>query len=116
MHQRGRRNVATKEQRDYISGKRYEAQKNIDVRRDEKGHFKSDVPHRDNLGTENKHKTSIAGRRGKIEGVSDFTIHQNQKFAKGIDAIKEVAPGLADKILKPEPPDWKLWPSSFSCF
>lgn len=108
MHQRGRRNVATKEQRDYISGKLYEAQKNIDVRRDEKGHFKSDVPHRDNLGTENKHKTSIAGRRGKIEGVSDFTIHQNQKFAKGIDAIKEVSPKLADKILKPEPPDWKL--------
>jgi hypothetical protein len=107
-NQRGRRNVATKEQLDYISGKRYEAQKNIDMRRDEKGHFKSDAPYRDNLGTENKHETSIAGRRGKIEGVSDFTIHQNQKFAKGIDAIKEVSPELADKILKPNPEEPKL--------
>jgi len=52
---------------------------------------------------------STAESRAKAEGVSHFTIQQNQKFAKGIDAIKEVAPELADKILKHKPEDWKLW-------
>lgn len=42
--ERGRRNVATKEQLDYITGKRYEAQKNIELVRDQKGVFKSDAP------------------------------------------------------------------------
>lgn len=111
MHQRGRRN-ATKEQRDYISGKRYEAQKNINRLRDKKGVFISDAPGTDNLyldnSTKRPHQDKTILQRAKAEGVSHFTIQQNQKFAKGIDAIKEVSPELADKILKPEPPDWKL--------
>lgn len=99
--------MATKEQLDYISGKRYQAQKNIDKFKGNK-HAVKGSSDRDNLGNQNKHRRSTAGRQGKVEGVSDFTIQQNQKFAKGIDAIKEVAPELADKILKPEPPYWKL--------
>lgn len=98
-NQRGRRNVATKEQLDYISGKRYEAQKNIDKARDQKGVFKVNAPYLDSLGNQNKHERSTAGRQAKAENVSDFTIHVNEKFAKGIDAIKEVSPELADKIL-----------------
>ena len=92
---------------DYISGKRYQAQRNIDKFKGNQ-HTVKDSGDRDNLGNQNKHETSIAGRRGKIEGVSDYTIHQNQKFAKGIDAIKEVAPDLAEKILKPKPEEPKL--------
>jgi len=93
----GRRNVATKMQLDYISGKRYEAQKNIDrFKGNQYTVHSSGDP--DDLGKQNKHKTSIAGRRGEIEGVSDFTIHQNQKFAKGIDVVKEVAPELAEHV------------------
>jgi len=40
-------------------------------------------------------------QRAKEEGVSHFTIGQNQKFAQGVDAIREVSPELAEKILKP---------------
>ena len=110
--------MATKEQLDYISGRRYEAQKNIDK-------FKGNQYTKKSGGTDNLHNQNADKRphqdktilqRAKAEGVSHFTIQQNQKFARGIDAIKEVAPGLADKILKPEPPDWKPWPSYFSLF
>ena len=107
-NQRGRRNVATKEHLDYISGKRYEAQKNINLLRDEKGVFKSCAPGPDDLVVDKSHASSTAKERAKDEGVSHFTIDQNRKFALGIDAIKEVAPTLAETILKPKPEEPKL--------
>jgi hypothetical protein len=42
-------------------------------------------------------------KQAQEEGCSHIKIDSNEKFAKGIDAIKEVAPDLADKILKPKP-------------
>lgn len=111
-NQRGRRNVATKEQLDYISGKRYEAQKNINRLRDEKGVFIANAPGTDNLHLDESGKRLRQDKtilqRAKAEGVSHFTIDQNQKFARGIDAVKEVAPDLAEKILKPDPTAPKL--------
>jgi len=49
-------------------------------------------------------------------GRRNVATKEQLDYAKGIDAIKEVSPELADKILKPEPPDWKLWPSIFPLF
>ncbi len=99
----GRRNVATKEQQDYISGKRYEAQKNINRARDKNGVFKSCAPGADNMhlddDDERPHQNKTILKHAHEEGVSHFTIGQNQKFAQGVDAIREVSPELADKIL-----------------
>jgi hypothetical protein len=50
--------VATKEQLDYITGKRYEAQKNIELVRDQKGVFKSDAPPVDILPMDDKGSSS----------------------------------------------------------
>jgi len=115
-NQKGRRNVATKEQRDYISGKRYEAQKNINRARDKNGVFKSCAPGADNMhlddDDERPHQNKTILKHAHEEGVSHFTIGQNQKFAQGVDAIREVSPELAEKILKPDPVAPKLTKST----
>ena len=93
-NQRGRRNVATEEQRDYISGKRRAAQKNIDLARDRRGVFKSNAPAPDNMvldKTARKRGASLL-KQAREEGCSHIKIDANEKFAKGIDAVKEVAP------------------------
>jgi hypothetical protein len=43
-----------------------------------------------------KIKNPTATNQGEQEGVSDFTVKANEKFAQGIDAIREVSPELAD--------------------
>lgn len=104
-NQKGRRNVATKEQQDYLSGKRYEAQKNINRIRDENGVFKSDAPCQDNMDMDEHsdkwHHGRTVLKQAKDEGVSHFKIQSNAQFARGVDAVREVSPELADKILKP---------------
>ena len=109
-NQRGRRNVATKEQLDYISGKRYEAQKNINRLRDEKGVFKSSAPSRtfNEMDKIPHNKNFTAYEQAKKEGTSSRTIEKNAYYAKGIDAVKEVAPEMADTILRPKPEERKL--------
>jgi len=44
---------------------------------------------------------STALKQASEEGCSHFKIEQNAKFAKGVDAVREVSPKLAEKILKP---------------
>lgn len=102
-NQKGRRN-ATKEQKDYISGKRYEAQKNVNRARDEKGVFKSNAP--EGKGCPLGHPTAV--KQAETEGIKERTVRVNAAFAKGVDAVKEVAPSLAEKILKPKPNAPKL--------
>ncbi len=107
-NQKGRRN-ATKEEKDFISGKRYEAQKNINRRRDAKGVFESDAPYPDNMDMGKSPKArSTALKQAAEEGCSHFKIEQNAKFARGVDAVREISPTLAEKILKPKPDDPKL--------
>lgn len=98
-NQKGRRNVATKEQQDYISGKRYEAQKNINRKRNIRGVFLSNDP-----GDHNEHldeHIKTAEKQAQIEGITPSLVRRNAKFAKGVDAVREVSPKLAEKILKP---------------
>lgn len=100
-NQKGRRNVATQAQRDYISGKKYEAQKIINKRRDEKGVFKSDAPRGNDFLMGDTHNAT-AKIQAHDEGIVERTVRNNEKFANGIDAIREVSPRLVEKILKPD--------------
>jgi hypothetical protein len=102
-NQRGRRNV-TKEQRDYISGKRYQAQRNIDRRRDKTGIFISNAPTEHFTQLDNKRSdVPTANKIAAAMGMTAEVVRRNAPYAIGIDAIKEVSPELADKILKPKP-------------
>lgn len=91
-NQLGRRNL-TDEQKRYLLGKLYEARKN-------------------NHGG-NRRDASTAGKRplkGSTDGISlviadeqhvgKTQVKDSYQFAKGIDAIREVEPNLADAILK----------------
>ena len=95
-NQKGRRNVATKEQQDYLSGKRYEAQKNINKF---KGNQYIEQGSAEKLLYQAKYNCPTAERQGADEGISHTTVKENAKFAKGIDAIRKVSPELADKVL-----------------
>lgn len=97
-NQKGRRNIATKQQQDYISGKRYEAQKNINK-------FKGNQYTEQSGSLDNlmHHRNPTAQKQAVEEGVTDFAIQANKRFALGVDAIREVSPELAEKILKPDP-------------
>jgi len=95
-NQDGRRN-ATAQEKAYLSGKRYEAQKNINIVRDEKGAFKAETP-----SSKEWRKGKTAHLHAEKEGVKSSTIFNNANFAHGVDTVREVSPELADKILKPK--------------
>lgn len=102
-NQRGRRNVATKEQLDYISGKKYEATKNIERRRDEAGRLLPESPaaHNEQLVGSGRGAPVSAKKQGEEEGIGQATVRRNAQFAKGVDKVRKVAPDAVDKILKP---------------
>jgi len=98
-NQKGRRNVATEAQQTYISGKRYEAQKNVNKFKGNQYTIESGARTKceDQNAPHNKNYTAY--KQGSEEGISSRTIEKNAVFSKGIDAIREVSPELADKIL-----------------
>jgi hypothetical protein len=94
---------------DYISGKRYQAQRNIDRRRDKTGIFISNAPTEHFTQLDNKRSdVPTANKIAAAMGMTAEVVRRNVPYAKGIDAIKEVAPDLAEKILKPKPEEPKL--------
>lgn len=107
-NQKGRRNVATPEQRAYISGKRYEAQKNINKFRGNQ--YTVECGTEQNVQNQKfvRSDTPTANKIAADEGVVGATIRRNAQFAKGVDAVREVSPDLAEKILKPDPAAPKL--------
>ncbi len=93
------RNVATKEQLDYISGKWYQAQRNIDRARNQKGVFISNAPTEQNVQVDCVRKdTPTANNVAAIMGLTPVVVRRNVGFARGIDAIKEVSPELAEVL------------------
>jgi hypothetical protein len=106
-NQKGRRNVATPKQQEYISGKRYEAQRNIDK-------FKGNQYTKESGAAENqpdqmdKTQHPTAFKQGLDEGIGQWKVRENARFAKGVDAVREISPEIADKILKPSPGTPKL--------
>lgn len=92
-NQLGRRNL-TDEQRTYMIGKMYEARKqsygNHADRGDDGKYLKRQS---DALGG----KTSI--QIAKEIGVGQKTVERAEKFTKGVDALRDVSPEAADKVL-----------------
>lgn len=86
--QLGRRNLSD-EQKTYLMGKRNEAEKLA---------YGGDRKSRSKMDLEPKGKT--AQRIADEYGVGYGTVVRAEKFAKGLDAIREVSPAAADKVLE----------------
>lgn len=71
-------------------GKKYEATKNIERRRDEAGRLLSESPrgHCDLVDTVN----ASAKKQAEEEGIGQATVRRNARFAKGVDKVRKVAP------------------------
>ena len=91
--QLGRRNLSD-EQKTYLLGKLYEARKNTAAF---KGNQYAKGGERQNGADQPKGKTSII--IAKEQGVGQKTVERAEHFAKGLDAIREVSPAAADKVL-----------------
>lgn len=90
--QLGRRNL-TDEQKTYMIGKMYEARKNT-------ASFRGNQ--HTSGGAQNEHKLRTAEVIAKETGVGRETIKRAEKFAKGIDVLREESPEAADAVLKGE--------------
>lgn len=95
--QLGRRNL-TEEQKAYMVGKMYEARKNTQGGdRRSAGFSNGQNVH---LKERREVKDGTAGEIGKEIGVDGRTVRRAEKFAKGIDALRESNPEAADAVLK----------------
>jgi len=102
--QLGRRNL-TDEQKAYMIGKMYEARKqtqggnrgtSVDP---ETGRFTANGQNV-HLREKREVKDGTAGEIGKEIGVDGRTVRRAADFAKGVDALKEVSPEAAEKVLQ----------------
>lgn len=95
-NQLGRRNL-TDEQKTYLIGKQYEAQK-MTAGGDRKSEEFSSA--------QNGHLKEVGGRMAdKIArdiGVGKETVKRSEHFAKGLDAADEVSPGIKEAVLSGE--------------
>lgn len=93
-NQLGRRNL-TDEQRTYMIGKMYEARKktvgNTTTGRNADGTFQS--------GQSDAKGKKTRDLIAKELGIGSKTVERSEKFTKGVDALREVSPEAADKIL-----------------
>ena len=97
--QLGRRNL-TESQKAYMVGKMYEARKNTESFKGNQ--YTSGGGQNVQNQTRREIKDGTAGQIGKEFDMTSRTVRRNEKFAKGLDALKEVSPEAADKILKGE--------------
>lgn len=94
--QLGRRNLTT-EQKTYMIGKMYEARKNTQGgdRRSEEFSNGQNV----HLKDHREIKDGTSGEIGKEFGIDGKTVRRAEKFAQGVDKIREVDQATADKVL-----------------
>lgn len=97
-NQLGRRNL-TENQITRLQGKMFEARRNSQGgdRKSQRARDEKSKPQNEVLISKNKHGT--AGEIASELGVAHATIERAYQFSKGIDAIQEVSPETADKIL-----------------
>lgn len=97
--QLGRRNLTT-EQKTYMIGKMYEARKRLQGgdRRSEEFSNGQNV----HLKDRREIKDGTAGEIGNEVGMNARSVRRAEKYAKGVDKIREVDPETADKILSGE--------------
>lgn len=92
-NQLGRRNLSD-EQKAYLLGKRYSAEKQIEKQRDENGRF---APIGQNDHPEEKLKTSE--RIAKEIGKSEKHVRRAEQYAQALDLADSVCPGIKKNIL-----------------
>lgn len=92
-NQLGRRNLSD-EQKAYLLGKRYSAEKQIEKQRDEIGRF---APGGQNDHPEEKLKTSE--RIAKEIGKSEKHVRRAEQYAQALDLADSVCPGIKKDIL-----------------
>lgn len=94
-NQLGRRNL-TDEQRAYTIGKMYEARKKSNGGQGGNRYTVLQVDQNDPVVDKPK---STAEAIGREVGVAEPSVKRWEKFAKGVDALREVSPEAADKVL-----------------
>lgn len=95
--QLGRRNLSD-ENRTYIIGKMYEARKKTQGTNNQYVQAKSESLQNANFHDERTPRTSDI--IGQELGVNPSTVIRAEKFSKGVDAIRDVSPAAAEKILQ----------------
>lgn len=103
-NQLGRRNL-TEEQKSYLRGKQYEAEKMSHGANDGfRGNQYTDLVSGQNVRLPNRRETKdgTAGRIGKQYGVSGRSIRRDAKYAKGVDLAEAEEPGIKNRILSGE--------------
>lgn len=98
-NQLGRRNL-TDEQKSYLRGKQYEAEK-MSVPNETGLNQYSEVAGQNVRQPEarREQRDGTAGRIGKENGVDGRTIRRDADFANGLDAADEVFPGIKEAVL-----------------
>lgn len=94
-NQLGRRNL-TDEQKTYLIGKQYEAQK-MTI-----SNVTGTNQHTKVVNTENQHqpkKLRTVDKVAKEHNIAPDTVQRAEKFAKGIDEAEDIMPGAKEKIL-----------------
>ena len=97
-NQLGRRNL-TDEQRKYTIGKMYEARKKSVGEHKGNQYVKMEAGQNDQIPTRRETKDGTAGQIGKEVGMGEKNVRRAEKFAQGVDALKQVSPEAADKVL-----------------
>lgn len=97
-NQLGRRNL-TDEQRTYMIGKMYEARKNTSAF---KGNQYTIVGSGQNVQNQSRReqRNGTSGEIGKEVGMDGRSVRRAEKFAKGVDTLRNVSPEAADKVLE----------------
>lgn len=97
-NQLGRRNL-TDEQRDYTIGKMYEARRHTEAFKGNQYTSESGDGQNVHNQTRRVQRNGVSGEIGKEFGIDGRTVRRNEKFARGVDALREVSPEAADKVL-----------------
>ena len=97
-NQLGRRNL-TEEQKSYLRGKQYEAEKMSQGGTGANQHTKEQSGQNVRSATRREIKSGTAGRIGKEYGVDGRTIRRDADFSKGVDAAEKIDPGAKEAIL-----------------
>lgn len=98
-NQLGRRNLSD-EQRVYLLGKRYAAEKQIEKLRDESGRFTPCGQNDPQGETSERRRTSE--RIAQEIGKSEKYVRRAEEYANGLDAADEITPGTKNKVLNGE--------------
>lgn len=97
-NQLGRRNL-TPQQKKYLIGQRYEAEKMVDSFRGNQHTIESG---QSGAGQNDPHQNTRHVTRSRIaqeSGTSDSYVKRAEQFAKGVDAAEEALPGIKQDIL-----------------